>query len=112
MISHTARAARIDLSFGVMFTSDRKPVAGRGLNLSESGLLADFEEPLELWSTGELAIDGIDEPSRVPAFVARVDEHQAGLAFRFTSDKQREAIRTLVAYAEKRTHLHTSRPPF
>ena len=112
MESYTTRASRIDLSFPVIFVSEEKLVAGHCLNLSESGLLANFDQPLELWSMGELLIHGSEAKFRVPVRVARANEYNAGLAFRFTSDEQRASIQALVAYAATRTHLHDLRPPF
>ncbi len=105
------RAARLDLSFPLRFSSEDGTVAGHCLNLSESGLLANFDHPLELWTRGELLLHFATNQCQVDARVARVNEREAGLSFLYKSDGERHAIHTLLAFAERQSQL-TGRPPF
>ncbi len=93
----TSRAAREQCQVPISFHADGKTVAGHSVDLSQSGMLARFEEPLEAWITGNLIIRFNEDLFVVRARVARVDGSQAGLAFRPETQEEHEAVRMLIA---------------
>lgn len=74
-------------------------IAGHCLNLSESGLLATFVRPLDLWTKGLLTLQVADCTCTVPAGVARVEDRQGGLAFHYRSEEERDFVRRALALA-------------
>ena len=110
--SSVYRAKRFDLSFPLVFDERGTLSKGHCLNLSESGLLANFSPALDLWVMGNLLFEIAQNRVIVPARVARVDGREAGLSFSFINEAQREAVRDLVRFAEERTHLRGAAPPF
>ena len=111
MIQYKDRAPRLDLSFPLAFSVGGEVTAGHCLNLSESGLLANFNHPLDVWTHGELELHFADRSCEVAARVARADGNEAGLAFVFKNDGERAAIRAMCDFAQQRTLL-SDRPPF
>ena len=109
---YVSRAARIDLSLPVTFFAEGTTEAGHCLNISASGLLANFAHAPELWTVGELTMEAAGIQLAVSARVARVDGSEAGFAFAFANDRQREAVHQLVALAAARTHAANAHPPF
>ena len=112
MSSFQNRAPRLNLSFPLEFQcEDGLVVKGHCLNLSESGLLAIFDQALDLWTTGDVVLQGGDGACEVPARVARAADSEVGLAFSFRTETQRQAVRSLLALAAEKTHL-VGAPPF
>ncbi len=111
MLTYPSRAPRLDLSLPLQFTSREGVFAGHCLNVSASGLRAIFDRPLDLWTDGSLLLHYGDDQIVIEARVARVEENEAGLAFLLHDECEREAIRTMLAFAAAGLHL-TSRPPF
>ena len=111
MEQYKDRATRLDLSFPLTFTTEGEAIAGHCLNLSESGLYANFDQPLEVWTHGDLLLHFGDGTCGLAARVARTNGHEAGLAFAFKSDSERSAIRAMCDFAQRRSFLG-DRPPF
>ncbi len=109
---YVPRAARVDLSLPLTFIAEGARQTGHCLNISGSGLLANFAHPPELWTVGELSITAAGINFIVPARVARVVGSEAGLAFAFANDAQREAAQQLVVLAAARTYASNAHPPF
>lgn len=106
MVEVQARAPRYDLSFPLQLTTDEDgELVGHCLNLSQSGLLANFDQSPELWSQGDLVLHFGEDLCHVQARVARVNGREAGLAFLFRSEADREAIRIMLAFAAVQTQL-------
>lgn len=105
------RAPRLNLSFPVTFHTGGSALRGHCLNLSESGLLAVFAEPLELWTTGELELVFEEQRALQPARVARTQDRESGMAFVFSGEAQRAFVRAMLQFAAERTHL-VGAPPF
>ncbi len=105
------RAARLDLSFPLEFEADGETVRGHCLNISESGLLASFPVPPELWTQGELRLHFGESAYELKARVARLHDNQAGMSFTFRGEADRTAVRTMLAFAAANTHL-VGLPPF
>ena len=111
MLTYPDRAPRLDLSFPLVFTSAEGVFAGHCLNLSDSGLLATFDRPVELWTQGSLLLHFGDDEVRLQARIARTHENEAGLAFFYSNDSERHAIQAAVRFAAAGIHL-TGKPPF
>ncbi len=105
------RAPRLDLSFPLEFTTDEGLINGHCLNLSESGLLANFDRQLDLWTVGDLVLHYGDQQCTLVARVARADGKEAGLAFSYKSDGERQAIGKMLTFATAQTML-VGPPPF
>ena len=99
------RAERLNLSFPVTFFSDEGTLPGSCLNISLSGLSARFTRPPELWVTGRVTLQTGRSTLTLHARIARVLDREAGLAFLFKSDAEREAVREVVAFAAASTQL-------
>ncbi len=74
--------------------------------------MARFRQPLDLWTSGELWCNTGTVMLEIKVRVARVNDGEAGLAFQFRSDAEREAVRAVVAFAASRTGVVGNRPPF
>ena len=108
-----ARARRLDLSFPLRFEGDCADASGHCMNVSESGLLARFDRPMEVWDVGELSLHFGEKVLLVRAKVARVNENEAGLAFLLRGEADRLAVEEMVAFATAKTQLHDDyKPPF
>ncbi|MGI4755516.1 MAG: PilZ domain-containing protein [Janthinobacterium lividum] len=106
------RAKRVDLSFPLCFVYEGQEIRGNCLNISESGLMANFEQELELWTTGRLQLSFARAAVTVGARVARCVERDAGLSFLFEAESERTAIRALVASAAAQSTLAGGVAPF
>lgn len=92
---------------------DGKIVRGRCANISESGLVATFERPLELWTDGELRLHSGQRSCKIAARVARVQDREAGLTFRITADSSDRSLHLIRALIEEaRENGATFTPPF
>jgi len=95
------RALRYDADFPIRFFSGYGPLSGRCVNISASGMLAEFDRPVDIWTTGELTILLDDGYIHIGARVARVDGRKAGLAFHIEGDADGVAIERLLAFASE-----------
>ena len=113
MSTFVPRALRVDLSFPLTFLPEgERAVSGHCLNISASGLMANLDTPLELWTRGGLTLDAGIRLLSIQVRVARVQGREAGLAFSFHTDAERAAVDEIVAYATRNTALAGGRPPF
>lgn len=101
-----ARAARYELHVPVEFLCDGRIILGQCLNISDSGVLAEFEEPLDLWTTGELRVHAGLRSCKLTARVSRVEDGHAGLTFRNTAGENTSTtcavIQDLITEARER----------
>ena len=96
------RAPRHEVVFPLSFlTEDGEVVPGVCENLSESGLLATFALPMEIWTNGRVDLSFGAGLLGVRVRVARADGLRAGLAFQNMEDHHREKIRELMAAARE-----------
>jgi hypothetical protein len=94
------RAPRLTLKTNVVFDCAEGRVKGRTVNISESGMLAVFDQPLDVWLPGRiLGIVG-DWYLDVRVRVVRVDGRTAALAFEGLTENGRAAIQKLVEQSE------------
>jgi hypothetical protein len=91
-----ARAARHSINLPVVFTSTEGRVCGRSLDISESGILATFDRPLDVWLTGQLSLLVPDQPIRLETRVVRIDHLTAAMSFRNPSARNLFLLRTLL----------------
>lgn len=115
--AHQPRALRAVAQFPLTYLADTRTeveVKGNCLNISESGLLADFAEAIELWTNGELLLHFGGGALGVRVRVARVNGNQAGVVFLYDGDEQRRTIAEVVASAaqEMKKNGHSVAIPF
>jgi hypothetical protein len=90
-----ARAPRVSLRIPVLFYFAGASAKGQSVDISESGILAVFDQRLDNWLTGQLSIMVGEGHISVEARVSRVDGRAAALIFRGMSDKNRAIIQSL-----------------
>lgn len=100
MAEFCERASRIQASFPITFISDGVETTGICLDISKSGLLGAFSQPLDLWIEGELSLDFGQGCIGIRVRVARVMDREAGLTFLFRNDADRYVIDTVVGFAQ------------
>jgi hypothetical protein len=111
--SQQDRASRYDLRIPLEFIGDGCIVRGNCVNISESGLVALFERPLDLWTTGEIRLHAGRHSCKISARVARVQDREAGLAFRIGSDASDRSLLLIRALIEEARDTGTTfTPPF
>ena len=93
------RSERLDMNFPVEFFGDGVQENGMCQNLSASGLLAHFPRPLELWTNGELWCDTGMMILELKVRIVRAREQEIGMMFQFRDEREREAVRLVVASA-------------
>ena len=100
------RAERQDVLFPVLFRlQDGEEVQGTCENLSESGLLATFAAPMDIWTHGLVDLSFGGGLLGVRVRVARVDGLHAGLAFQDMDEAHRSKVRELMVAARDTGYL-------
>ena len=99
MQNYQTRAARFDLNLPLRFFSSDGMMAGHCVNVSESGMLAVFDRPVELWLEGDLSFFIEERQFSIKARVARVNDGDTGLRFRIDSEADLLTIQKLLALA-------------
>jgi len=94
-----SRSPRFGLDLPIRFFSEDGLAIGRCVDVSESGLLGDFDSPLNIWTTGEVTASVAEEIVSIKARVVRVDGNQAGLSFHIEDAAGRLAILRLIQFA-------------
>ena len=106
------RAERLDYSFAVEFRAEDLRVSGSCQNINESGMMARFRRPLELWTNGDLWCNTGALVLEVRVRIVRVNDREAGLVFKFRNEQEREQMRSVVALAALHTGVAGGPPPF
>jgi hypothetical protein len=101
------RAPRFNLRTPITLRLPDGMVKGRSLNVSESGMLAVFDVPLDIWITGRLFVVIADLHIGLNARVARAEGRETGLTFQIADEADRIAIRSMIEYA-----IQTGAPPY
>jgi len=104
------RAERFELSILVRFQAEDRILAGLSVNVSESGMLARFDHPAEIWSEGLLSTVVEGNFIGIEARVARMHGADAGLTFHIRNEKDRQALRILLSHARAR-NAPAGQPP-
>jgi len=96
-IGFIGRARRVHLNIPVVFEHAGGTAAGKTVDISESGILVEFDEIMDLWTTGDLSLEGDEWQLQISARVARVNGRQAAFAFRGMDSSELELVRSLIA---------------
>ena len=91
-----ARATRYELDVLVSFVGDECKHDGQCINVSDSGLLAKFDKPPELWTDGQLSLEAGAHYLSIHARVARLQGKEVGFAFSVLTDNDQSAISILI----------------
>jgi hypothetical protein len=95
-----SRAERVGLDLALVFASSEGQVVGRSVNVSESGILGIFQEPLDIWLIGQLTIVTPDYGRIVvEARIVRVDGHDAAMSFLRLSPTDRAFLHKVIEAA-------------
>ena len=95
------RPFRFDVGIPIRFFSEDGLISGHCLNISASGILAEFDKPLANWMVGELTVVLDEGHINIGVRVARVDGREAGLAFYIEDDNDRLAVGRLMTFASE-----------
>jgi len=96
--SFTDRARRVRLNLPVVFDYTGGRATGKTVDISESGILVDFDQIMDIWTVGDLSIEGEEWNLQINARIARVNGRQAAFAFRGLNSDDREMLRDLIAH--------------
>ena len=86
----------IHFPFPLLFVREAQSVSGQCLNLSDSGLYAEFSIPIAAESIGMVHLEPGGAVIEIPCSVAHSEGFRAGLLFAFTTREQEQMIRALV----------------
>lgn len=100
--SFAYRVPRFEITFPVEYWVGSDPVTGFTRNISDNGLLARFTQPLLEGTQGTLRFCIGTCVLEIEACVSHADCLNAGIAFLFSSDQQRQFVSTLVKVLGKR----------
>ena len=100
------RPTRFDLRSPISFIVGDLELTGHCVNVSETGLLVTFDQPIELWISGEILLVAGDYYLNIKARVARTQGLDSGMSFLIETDNDRLTIQILVDFA-----IHKSRSP-
>ncbi len=107
MANFQPRPHRFDLNVPLTFAADGEVVCGHCVNVSQSGMLALFDIPLELFTNGELSLTVGEYVLSIRARVARTQGKDAGLAFFLTTENDHRTVAILLEFAA--AHLQPDR---
>lgn len=91
------RSRRIFTGFPVEFACLGQITRGTCLNVSDDGLRAEMESEIEQGASGLLTLRPSGKHLQVAVQTVNADSNQAGFAFCFQSDSEREQVAALIA---------------
>ncbi len=94
-----SRPARFDLNVPLSFRTEDAVEEGHCINVSATGMLAVFNQPVELFTEGELSLLVGEYFVTIRARVARVQNGDHGLAFQIDNENDRLTVQILVDFA-------------
>lgn len=95
-VTITARATRFHLDVVVSFVEDDRTYTGQCINVSQSGLLARFDNAPEPWSEGKVELETKEHYLNIHARVARRQGNEVGFAFSLKTENDRAGISILI----------------
>jgi hypothetical protein len=95
-----SRAARFNFAAPIVLQMSGRTIRGQCVNISESGMLARLDRPLEIWSEPTLSQVG-EWYVNMDVRVARIEGRDTGLAFHISTESERTAIRKLIEVARQ-----------
>jgi hypothetical protein len=96
----TPRAPRFDLKVPVVLYLGDRIASGHSINVSESGMLAMFDRPVEAWLTGQLSSVAGEWHLSIDVRVVRAEGRTAALVFKIVSEGDRATIQKLIDHAD------------
>lgn len=93
------RPGRFGLAVPLSFVADNVKQQGCCINVSESGLLATFARPIDIWTEGEISLLIGGYYVDIGARVARTQLPEIGFAFLIHTENDRLAIRIMLDFA-------------
>lgn len=99
---------RFKLVVSLSFKTPDGTIAGHTIDVSQSGLLAKFNEPVELWVVGEISLTVGEYYLEIKARVARTLEDGCGLSFLIEDHNDRQAVAILNDYAISLVNIPTA----
>jgi hypothetical protein len=99
-IDFIPRETRYDLDLPVALYLFDGIASGRIINVSETGILATFHRPLDLWATGRLCAEARGTYLNIEVRVARVEGGRTGLTFRILNESDRATLREFIELAK------------
>jgi PilZ domain len=101
----TPRAPRSGLRIPLTFHFDGGIAKGHSIDISESGVLAVFDQHLDVWVNGQLSLLVHGRPITIEARVARVDGLTAALPFRSMNVTNLTLVQNLIKQAREEPSL-------
>ena len=98
-IDSTPRATRYDLNVPVVLYLLDGIASGRTINVSDTGILATFDRPLDPWDTGRLHTLATGSYLSIEVRVVRVEGQQVGMTFQIAEESDRATIGKLIELA-------------
>jgi hypothetical protein len=95
------RTPRSSLRIPVTFDLDGGIAKGHSIDISESGVLAVFNQHLDVWVIGQLSLLVGERPITIEARVARVNGLTAALSFRSMNVTDRTIVQNLIKDASE-----------
>lgn len=86
----------IHFPFPLLFLVGARRITGQCLNLSETGLYAEFTVPIAEESAGVVHLQPVGIVIEVPCSVTHSEGFRAGLLFAFADREQEQMLRALV----------------
>ena len=86
----------IHFPFPLLFVLGARSVSGQCLNLSDTGLYAEFTVPIATESIGVIHLQPVGTVIEVPCSVTHSEGFRAGLLFAFANREQEQMLRALV----------------
>ena len=74
-------------------------MGGHCVNVSQSGMLVQFESPIELFTVGTLSLSVGEYLLSIRARVARTEGTDAGMAFLMSTENDHRTVDILVQFA-------------
>src|ERR1700678_1499816 len=103
------RSLRTDLNLPIRFFSEEGLITGQCLNVSESGLFAQFDRRVTVWMSGELTTSIGERHLNIKVRVARVmNGREAGLSFLIEGEDDRSTVRHLMDFAAENSRPRVS----
>jgi hypothetical protein len=96
----TPRAPRLSLSVPVVLQSSEGRVKGHSIDVSESGILVRFEQPVDYWMEGRLMAMFGESYVIINVRAMRIEGRQTGLAFLIANDDDRASVTKLLEHAQ------------
>jgi hypothetical protein len=96
------RFSRYEVNLPVRFFSSDGLATGRILNVSDSGMLVQFDTPVSIWTMGELTTRIGDRNINIKARTARVEGRKVGMNFMEGTHNNADILR-LIDFALERT---------